>query len=60
MCVSCNIYNDWYILINDRVRVTVIDVEYPLIESRLEKLDSQLENSITTLNWTSNGNYRTI
>ena len=40
---------------NDRVRATVIEVEYPLIASQLEQLDTQLENAITSLNWTSNG-----
>ena len=38
-----------------RVRDTVIDVEYPLIESQLKAIDEQLERAITELNWTSDG-----
>ena len=38
-----------------RVRETVIEVEYPLVESQLKELDEQLEKAIHQLNWTSEG-----
>ena len=38
-----------------RVRETVIEVEYPLVESQLKELDEQLEKAINQLNWTSEG-----
>ena len=37
------------------VRETVIEVEYPLVESQLKELDEQLEKAINQLNWTSDG-----
>ena len=37
------------------VRETVIEVEYPLVESQLKELDEELEKSINQLNWTSEG-----
>ena len=40
---------------NCRVRETVIEVEYPLVESQLKELDEQLEKAIHHLNWTSEG-----
>ena len=40
-----------------RVRDTVIDVEFPLIESQLKAIDDQLERAITELNWTSEGTH---
>ena len=33
----------------------VLEVEYPLIEARLEKIDEQMEKALTELNWTNNG-----
>ena len=38
-----------------RVRETVIEVEYSLVESQLKELDEQLEKAIHHLNWTSEG-----
>jgi len=46
-----------YLCLCDRVRTTIIEVEYPLIERQLETLDSQIQNAISTLNWTSEGEY---
>ena len=40
-----------------RVRETVIEVEYPLVESQLKELDEQLEKAIQQLNWTTEGVY---
>ena len=37
------------------MRETVIEVEYPLVESQLKELDEQLEKAIHQLNWTSEG-----
>ena len=37
------------------MRETVIEVEYPLVESQLKELDEQLEKAILQLNWTSEG-----
>ena len=39
------------------VRDTVIEVEYPLIESQLKDIDQQLEKALTSLNWTSEGKH---
>ena len=36
----------------NRVRDTILDVEYPLIESQLKSIDEQLERGISELNWT--------
>lgn len=33
----------------------VLEVEYPLIEARLEKIDERMEKALTELNWTNNG-----
>ena len=38
-----------------RVRTSVIEVEYPLIETQLQELDTVLEKAISELNWTSDG-----
>lgn len=38
-----------------RVRTTVIEVEFPLIETQLNELDFVLEKAISELNWTSDG-----
>ena len=43
----------WY----NEVRETVLDVEFPLIADQLEKIDSQLEQSLTTLTWAGEGTY---
>ena len=40
-----------------RVRTSVIEVEYPLIETQLQDLDSILEKAISKLTWTSNGSH---
>ena len=40
------------------MRETVIEVEYPLVESQLKELDEQLEKAIHQLNWTSEGMHR--
>ena len=45
--VTVHLYN--------RVRETVLDVEYPLIEGQLQSIDNQIERAISELNWTSDG-----
>lgn len=39
----------WY----NKVRQTVLEVEYPLIEQQLATIDSQLEKAEKSLNWTN-------
>ena len=39
----------------NQVRETILDVEYPLIQTQLAQIDTQLEKAISQLNWTSNG-----
>lgn len=43
--VTVHLYN--------RVRETILDVEYPLIEGQLQSIDDQIERAISELNWTS-------
>ena len=46
---------DVTVTLYNRVRSTVLEVEYPLIESQLAAIDQQLERAISELNWTSEG-----
>jgi dynein heavy chain len=39
----------------NQVRETILDVEYPLIQTQLAQIDTQLEKAISQLNWTSEG-----
>ena len=41
----------WY----NKVRNSVLEVEYPLIEGQLEEIDNQLLQAEKDLNWTSDG-----
>ena len=41
----------WY----NKVRETVIEVEYPLIDGQLAEIDAQLEKAEKDLNWNSEG-----
>lgn len=41
----------WY----NKVRQTVLEVEYPLVEEQLASIDSQLEKAEKDLNWTNDG-----
>ena len=62
---SCNVWSDQSFLyeqnldvtvtLYNRVRETILDVEYPLIEDQLADIDRQLEGAISQLNWTSEG-----
>lgn len=42
----------WY----NKIRETVLEVEYPIIEIHLNKIDQQLERAEKTYNWTQSGN----
>ena len=56
MCLHGKMYFTTLLLFTgSRVRETVIEVEYPLVESQLKELDEQLEKAIHQLNWTSEG-----
>lgn len=39
----------------NQVRESILDVEYPLIETQLADIDKQLQRAISQLNWTSDG-----
>lgn len=41
----------WY----NKVRETLLDVEFPLVEGQLLEIDGQLQQAETTLNWNSEG-----
>ncbi|GFN78401.1 dynein heavy chain 9, axonemal, partial [Plakobranchus ocellatus] len=41
----------WY----NKIRKTVLEVEYPLIEGQLAEIDQQLEQAEKTLNWENDG-----
>ncbi|CAH1258196.1 DNAH17 [Branchiostoma lanceolatum] len=41
----------WY----NKIRDTVLEVEFPLIKARLEEIDSQMERAETTITWNSDG-----
>lgn len=41
----------WY----NKVRKTVLEVEYPLIESQLDEIDVQLKQAEESLNWENEG-----
>lgn len=43
----------WY----NKVRTTVLEVEFPLIENQLQEIDAQLEKAEKSLNWNSDGKY---
>ena len=39
----------------NKVRETILDVEYPLIEQELRGIDDKLNQAIHSINWTSEG-----
>ena len=41
----------WY----NKIRETLLDVEFPLVEGQLQEIDNQLQQAETTLNWNSEG-----
>ncbi|XP_058960986.2 dynein beta chain, ciliary-like [Pocillopora verrucosa] len=46
----------WY----NKVRETLLDVEFPLVEGQLQEIDGQLQQAETTLNWNSEGAWEYI
>lgn len=50
-CANLDLIVAWY----NKVRQTVLDVEFPLIESQLQSIDSQLERAEKDLYWNSQG-----
>ena len=48
---------DVTVALYNQVRETILDVEYPLIETQLADIDTQLEKAISQLNWTSEGTH---
>lgn len=46
----------WY----NKIRETVLEVEYPIIENQLNAIDSQLHRAEQDLNWISNGQCYTL
>ena len=47
---------DVTVTLYNKVRETIMDVEYPLIENQLKDIDKELEKATSQLNWTSAGN----
>ena len=43
----------WY----NKVRTSVLEVEYPLIEGQLQEIDAKLQQAEKDLNWTSEGKW---
>ena len=41
----------------NKVRETILDVEYPLIEQELRGIDDRLNQAMNSINWTSDGDY---
>ena len=41
----------------NKVRNTVTEVEFPLIETQIDDIDVQLEKAVMTLNWNSEGEF---
>ncbi len=46
---------DVTVALYNKVRETILDVEYPLIKKQLYDIDQELEKAISKLNWTSAG-----
>ena len=52
-CANLDLTVAWY----NEVRETLLEVEYPLVETQLKEIDAQLEQAEKTLNWNSDGKY---
>lgn len=46
----------WY----NKIRETVLEVEYPIIEGQLQTIDKQLHQAEHTLDWQSDGKFNTF
>ena len=54
--------NIYYILLIEKVRENILEVEYPLIEGQFSEIDEHLKKAESELNWTSEGipNFTTL
>lgn len=52
-CANLDLTVAWY----NKVRETLLDVEFPLVEGQLQNIDNQLEQAEKSLNWNSDGKY---
>ncbi|XP_066917361.1 dynein beta chain, ciliary-like [Clytia hemisphaerica] len=50
-CANLDLVVAWY----NKIRQTLLDVEFPLVESRLQNIDQHLERAEKELNWNSEG-----
>lgn len=50
-CANLDLTVAWY----NKVRETLLDVEFPLVEGQLLNIDNQLEQAEKSLNWNSDG-----
>ena len=50
-CANLNLIVAWY----NKVRSILLDVEFPLVESKLQHIDEHLERAEHNLNWNSSG-----
>lgn len=50
-CANLDLTVAWY----NKVRETLLDVEFPLVEGQLQNIDNQLEQAEKSLNWNSDG-----
>lgn len=48
---------DLTVSLYNKVRTTVLEVEFPLIEGQIADIDSKLQQAETALNWNSDGMY---
>ena len=50
-CANLDLVVAWY----NKIRQTLLDVEFPLVETRLQNIDKHLERAEKDLNWNSTG-----
>ena len=46
---------DTTVMLYNKVRTNVLEVEFPLIEGQVADIDAKLQQAETTLNWNSDG-----
>lgn len=52
-CANLDLIVAWY----NKIRSTLLDVEFPLVEDRLKNIDEHLKKAENQLNWNSSGKY---
>jgi len=50
-CANLDLIVAWY----NKIRLTLLDVEFPLVENRLQSIDQHLQRAEKELNWNSEG-----